>query len=69
MDVFQKRVNVHEHTVKMALPGRVHDKNMERKLKENYLRFILDILSRGQDEFIDKFKMAVGDVISIRGRL
>ena len=37
----------------------------KRKLSEIDTRAV----SRGQNELIGKFKMAVGDVISIRGRL
>ena len=38
---------------------------MEGKLNGNYLRPV----SRGQDELIDKFKMAADDVICIRGQV
>ena len=37
---------------------------MEGNLKGNYLRLIP--VSRGQNELIGKFKMAAGDIISIR---
>ena len=38
---------------------------MEGKLKGNYTRAV----SIGQNELIGKFKMAAGDVISIRGQV
>ena len=40
---------------------------MEGNIKGDYLRLNAKAVSRGQNEFISEFKMAVGDVNSIRG--
>ena len=76
-DIFlnQKRVNVCEHTTKMASLesfGKVHQGlrgmdggKFKRKLSEVTARAV----SRGQNELVGKFKMTVGDIIRIRVRL
>ena len=73
-DVFlnQKRVNVCEHMTKMAsFFERCHQGvargmdggKFKRKLSEVNTRAV----SRGQNELVAKFKMAAGDMVSIRG--
>ena len=42
---------------------------MEGNLKGDYLRLMPGLLSRGQNEFVCKFKMAVGDMVNIRGQV
>ena len=78
----QKRVKVCEHMVKMAshefLKGATrglrerkveggggNEGKIKRKLSEGNTRAV----SRGQNDLIGKFKMAVGDVINIRGQV
>ena len=41
----------------------------ERKFKRKLSEVITRAVSRGQNELIGKFKMAAGDVISIRGQV
>ena len=68
----QKRANVCEHTTKTIslefLKGatrELREEWMEGNLKGDYLR----ALSRGQNELVCKFKMAVDDKVSIKGQV
>ena len=45
------------------------EEGMDGKLNGNYLSFNTRAVNRGQNELIGEFKMVVGDVSSIRGRL
>ena len=77
-DIFlnQKRVNVFEHTVKMAPHERVFERyhqgvakqegGSEGKIKWKLSEVNTRAVSRGQNELIGEFKMAAGNVISIR---
>ena len=62
-DVFlnQKRVNVCEHTTNMGCERGRDGGKFKRKLSEVNTRAV----SRGQNELIGKFKIVVGNVISI----
>ena len=42
---------------------------MEGNLKGDYLRLMPGTVSRGQNELVGKFKMVVGDMVSIRGQV
>ena len=75
----QKRINVREHTVKIA-PHESFGKNVTRvgvrqegrgeevdgrKIEWKSSEVNTRVVSRGQKELLGKFKMAAGDVISI----
>jgi hypothetical protein len=70
----QKRANVCEHTTKMAslefLKGAT--RGLREEWMERNLRRLSEVnaraVSRGQNELVGKFKMAVGDMVSIRGQ-
>ena len=69
----QKRANVCEHTTRMAslefLRGATRGLREEWMEKRRLSEVNARAVSRGQNELVCKFKMAAGDMVSIRGQV
>jgi hypothetical protein len=63
----QKRINVCEHTVKFQVRHTRESDRKKGRVEEMEEKVNTRPGSRRQNDLISKFKMAVGDVISIMG--